>query len=114
MFEEEYILSLLKNCNKNDNKIQYINRKYHRYGTDKLSLCEYNYIRLLNNLPELDIQKLRNCIYENMISYTDIENHTKISRTMMCMILRGTRNSTILQIKKILKYLSNLNINFEW
>lgn len=112
MFDEEYIINLLQRCDFNDTKIAYMRRKYAKYGVDKFSLSEYNYIRAKNNLEILDIYKLRDCLYQNMVSYSDIQSHTKISRAMMCMILRGTRNCTIKQIKKILKYLDNLNIKF--
>lgn len=112
MFDNDYILSLLDKCNKNDKKIDYITRKIERHGTQYISFNEYNYLRQCNDLAILNIEKLKECLYENMISYSDLEKEIKISRPMICMILRGTRNSTLLQISKILTYLEKHNIKF--
>ncbi len=110
MFEEKYVLSLLKDIN--DNKEIYIRNKIKRRGVEHLSISELNYLRKKNNLELIDIDKLKLILHENMISYSDIEKATNISRPMMCMILRGTRNCTIAQLKKIYKYLDKQHIKY--
>lgn len=114
MIDNEYIEKLLNNC-KEDSKILYIKRKCKRHKTtDKLSLNEVNYVRKLNDLQELNINTLKNFLYENMVSYSTLNKHTGISRPMMCMILNGSRNCTIFQLNKIIKYLKDNNLNFDW
>ena len=110
MFEEDYIMSLFKD--ENDNKEKYIKNKIKRRGIGYLNISEVNYLRKKNNLTELSIIKLKDCLYENIISYSDIYKSTNISRPMMSMILRGTRNCTIKQINKILEYFKDNNIKF--
>ena len=118
MLEENYLLELIGqlpiNLIEEDKKINYIIRKIDYRGYDAINLSEINYIRNKLNLPELDINNLKDCLYNNMISYRDIRNATGISRSMMCMILRGTRNSTIKQINKVITYLKEQNIEFIW
>lgn len=113
MLDKEYILNLISKLPA-DNKLTYINKKIKYRGYEYLNLSEVNYIREKNNLETLDIRTLRDCLYNNCVSYRDIQQHTEISRAMMCMILRGTRNCSIKQINKIIKYLDEINIKFDW
>lgn len=106
---ERYIISLLSKDD-NDKKENYIKDKIKRRGVEHLSIKEVNYLRKKNNLAELKISKLRTILYENIISYSDLQKATGISRTMMSMILNGSRNCTIAQITKIYKYLKELKI----
>ena len=110
MFEEKYISSLF--LHDNDNKEEYIKRKIKRRGVEYLSINELNYLRKRNKLEEISIDRLKNILYENMISYSDIKSGTGISRSMMCMILRGNRNCTIKQLTKIYNYLDKLHIKY--
>ena len=111
MFEEDYILSLLKD--ESDNKEIYIRNKIKRRGVKYLSINELNYLRKKNNLKSIEINDLKNILYENMISYSDIKKATGISRSMMCMILRGNRNCTISQLEKIINYLTSQHIKID-
>lgn len=115
MLEENYILNLLEQVyDDKNNKLVYIKSKIKRRKWKSLTLNEYNYIRKLNGLPELDMMKVRNIIYEMVISYTDLYKETGISRTMMSMILRGTRNTTINALDKICNSISKRNKNFNF
>lgn len=111
IFDKEYIMSLV-NVNTEDKRIDYIKNKIKRRGVQYLSITELNYIRGLNNLELIDIEELKNILYENMVSYSDIFKNTGISRPMMCMILRGNRNCTINQLQKIYAYLDKLHIKY--
>lgn len=110
MLDESYVMSLL--LNDGDNKEEYIKKKIKRRGLEYLSINEVNYLRQRNKLELIDISNLKNILYENMISYSDLKKETGISRSMMCMILRGSRNCTITQLKKIYKYLDKLHIKY--
>ncbi len=110
MFDKEHIYSLY--LHDGDNKEEYIKRKVKRSGVEYLSISELNYLRSRNNLELIDIENLRKILYENMISYSDIQKATGISRSMMCMILRGNRNCTIKQLTTIYKYLDELKIKY--
>ena len=115
MLEENYVLNLLEQIyNENDDKLVYIKSKIKRRTWKYLTLNEYNYIRRLNDLEEIDISKVRNMIYEMMISYTDLYKETGISRSMMSMILRGTRNTTINALNKICEVIIRRNKNFKY
>ena len=115
MLEENYVLNLLEQIyNENDDKLVYIKSKIKRRTWKYLTLNEYNYIRRLNDLQEIDISKVRNMIYEMMISYTDLYKETGISRSMMSMILRGTRNTTINALNKICEVIKKRNKNFNY
>ena len=111
MFEEDFILSLIKD--NNDNKEEYIKNKIKRRGVKYLSINELNYLREKNNLSSINIGDLKKLLYENMISYSDIKKATGISRSMMCMILRGNRNCTISQLEKIINYLTSQHIKID-
>lgn len=115
MLEENYVLNLLEQIyNENDNKLVYIKSKIKRRKWKSLTLKEYNYIRKLNNLPEIKIEKIRNLIYEMVISYSDLNKETGISRAMLSMILRGTRNTTINSLEKICNSIKSRNKKFSF
>ena len=111
MLEEQDVKSLLKSIKKTDSKLSYIEAKIERKGIDHLSISELNYIRELNKLPKLSITKLRDLLYENYISYSDVKRETNISRSMLCMILRENRNCTIAKLKLIMNMINNRNNN---
>lgn len=108
MLDEEDIKSLI-NSIKENNKITYIKEKIKRKGTEYISINELNYIRELNDLPKLEINKLKDLLYEYYISYSDIQKETGISRSMLCMILRENRNCTIKKLKQLLEVINKRN-----
>ncbi len=110
ILDTNYISNLLEQVyNENDNKLKYIKDKSKRRGFEYLTLQEYNYIRTLNGLKSVSIKNVSNLLFELVITYSDIYNETKISRPMLSMILRGTRNTTIKALRKICICISNKN-----
>lgn len=105
-----YISNLLEQVyTDEDNKLKYIKDKSKRRGFEYLTLQEYNYIRTLNGLNSISIKNISNLLFELVITYSDIYKETKISRPMLSMILRGTRNTTIKALTKICICISNKN-----
>ena len=110
VLEDNYIVSLLETCyNENDSKLVYIKEKLKRRGVEYLTIMEYNYIRKKNDLPQISIQNIEKLLFETVITYTDINKATGISRPMLSMILRETRNTTVLALRKICNCISSKN-----
>lgn len=110
VLDSNYISSLFEEIySEEDNKLVYIRGKAKRRGFDHLTLNEYNYIRKKSQLPEISIKKINELIYENLITYTYMYKETGISRTMLSMVLRGTRNTTICALNKICNAISKKN-----
>src|SRR5574344_2917294 len=96
VLDSNYISNLLEQCyDENDPKLVYIKGKAKRRGFEHLTLSEYNYIRSKNNLPMISIKNIERILYETVITFSEINKETGISRTMLIMILRETRNTTI-------------------
>ncbi|MBP5407738.1 MAG: hypothetical protein J6Y42_01200 [Bacilli bacterium] len=111
MLDDNDIKSLIDSIEKDDNKLTYIKNKIERKGIEYLSLAELNYIRELNDLPKIEISKLKDLLYNYYISYSDIQKETGISRTMLCMVLRENRNCTIKKLKQLLEVINKINKN---
>ena len=110
VLETNYISNLLEQCyDENDTKLVYIKRR----GFEHLTLSEYNYIRSKNNLPMISIKNIERILYETVITFSEINKETGISRTMLSMILRETRNTTIQALIKICNAISNKNPNID-
>ena len=110
VLEDNYIVSLLETCyNENDTKLVYIKEKLKRRGVEYLTIMEYNYIRKKNDLPLISIKNIEKLLFETVITYTDINKATGISRPMLSMILRETRNTTVLALRKICNCISKKN-----
>lgn len=110
VLEDNYIVSLLETCyNENDTKLVYIKEKLKRRGVEYLTVMEYNYIRKKNDLPLISIKNIEKLLFETVITYTDINKATGISRPMLSMILRETRNTTVLALRKICNCISKKN-----
>ena len=109
-----YISNLLEKCyDEEDSKLVYIKEKAKRRGFEHLTLSEYNYIRSKNNLPMISIKNIERILYETVITFSEINKETGISRTMLSMILRETRNTTIQALTKICNAISNKNPNID-
>lgn len=114
VLETNYISNLLEQCyDENDKKLVYIKEKAKRRGLEHLTLSEYNYIRSKNNLPMISIKNIERILYETVITFSEINKETGISRTMLSMILRETRNTTIQVLIKICNVISNKNPNID-
>ena len=111
MLEDNEIKSLIDSIKEEDNKLTYIKNKIKRKGIEYLSLNELNYIRKINNLPKIEISKLKDLLYNYYISYSDIQKQTGISRPMLCMILRENRNCTIKKLRLLLEVINKINKN---
>lgn len=110
VLEDNYIISLLETVyDENDSKLVYVKEKLKRRGVEYLTLMEYNYIRKKNDLPQISIQNIEKLLFETVITYTDINKATGISRPMLSMILRETRNTTVLALRKICNCISSKN-----
>lgn len=110
IFDDNYIASLFEQIyNDNDNKLEYLRQKIKRRGIKYLSLNEYNYIREKNGLPKISILHINDLLFDNLITYSDLYKSTGISRSMMSMILRGTRNSSVKALLKICSCISEKN-----
>ena len=110
VLEDNYIVSLLETCyNENDTKLVYIKEKLKRRGVEYLTIMEYNYIRKKNDLPLISIKNIEKLLFETVITYTDINKATGISRPMLSMILRETRNTTVSALRKICNCISKKN-----
>ena len=84
-----YISNLLEKCyDEEDSKLVYIKEKAKRRGFEHLTLSEYNYIRSKNNLQTISIKNIEKILYETVITFSEINKETGISRTMLSMILR--------------------------
>ena len=109
-----YISNLLEKCyDEEDSKLVYIKEKAKRRGFEHLTLSEYNYIRSKNNLQMISIKNIEKILYETVITFSEINKETGISRTMLSMILRETRNTTIQALTKICNAISNKNPNID-
>ena len=114
VLDSNYISNLLEQCyDENDTKLVYIKGKAKRRGFEHLTLSEYNYIRSKNNLPMISIKNIERILYETVITFSEINKETGISRTMLSMILRETRNTTIQALTKICNAISNKNPNID-
>lgn len=114
ILEDEYISNLLEQVyDEEDSKLTYIKRKAKRRGFEFLTLNEYNYIRTKNSLQEISIKNVENLLFETVVTYSDINKATGISRPMLSMILRETRNTTIIALRKICKCISDKNPNID-
>ena len=114
VLDSNYISNLLEQCyDENDTKLVYIKEKAKRRGFEHLTLSEYNYIRAKNNLPMISIKNIERILYETVITFSEINKETGISRTMLSMILRETRNTTIQALTKICNAISNKNPNID-
>ena len=114
VLDSNYISNLLEQCyDENDTKLVYIKGKAKRRGFEHLTLSEYNYIRSKNNLPTISIKNIERILYETVITFSEINKETGISRTMLSMILRETRNTTIQALTKICNAISNKNPNID-
>lgn len=110
VLEDNYIISLLETVyDENDSKLVYVKEKLKRRGVEYLTLMEYNYIRKKNDLPQISIQNIEKLLFETVITYTDINKATGISRPMLSMILRETRNTTVSALRKICNCISSKN-----
>lgn len=114
VLDSNYISNLLEAIyNEKDNKLVYIKEKAKRRGFEHLTLSEYNYIRSKNNLPNISIKNIEKILYETVITFSEINKKTGISRTMLSMILRETRNTTIQALTKICNAISDKNPNID-
>ena len=114
VLDTNYISNLLEQCyDENDTKLVYIKGKAKRRGFEHLTLSEYNYIRSKNNLQMISIKNIEKILYETVITFSEINKETGISRTMLSMILRETRNTTIQALTKICNAISNKNPNID-
>ena len=114
ILDTNYISNLLEQIyNENDTKLVYIKEKAKRRGFEYLTLSEYNYIRSKNDLELISIKKIEKILFETVITFSDINKETGISRTMLSMILRETRNTTINALQKICNTISNKNPNID-
>lgn len=114
VLETNYISNLLEQVyDENDPKLVYIKQKAKRRGFEHLTLSEYNYIRSKNNLQMISIKNIERILYETVITFSEINKETGISRTMLSMILRETRNTTIQALIKICNAISNKNPNID-
>lgn len=110
ILEINYISNLLEKVyTEEDSKLVYIKEKAKRRGFEHLTLSEYNYIRAKNNLQKISIKNIEKILFETVITFSDINRETGISRTMLSMILRETRNTTISALTKICNCISNKN-----
>lgn len=110
ILEINYISNLLEKVYiEEDSKLVYIKEKAKRRGFEHLTLSEYNYIRAKNNLQKISIKNIEKILFETVITFSDINRETGISRTMLSMILRETRNTTISALTKICNCISNKN-----
>lgn len=110
VLESNYIANLLEKAyTENDNKLEYIKEKIKRRGIEYITLSEYNYIRSKNKLPLISLENINKLLFETVTTYTDINKATGISRPMLSMILRGTRNTTIKSLKKLCECISEKN-----
>lgn len=110
VLENNYIANLLEHVfDEKDTKLVYIKEKIKRRGIEYISLSEYNYIRKKNELPLISLKNINNLLFETVTTYTEINESTGISRPMLSMILRGTRNTTINSLKKICNCISKKN-----
>lgn len=114
VLDSNYISNLLEQIyTDEDPKLVYIKAKAKRRGFEHLTLSEYNYIRAKNNLPTISIKNIEKILYETVITFSEINKETGISRTMLSMILRETRNTTIKALIKICNAISNKNPNID-
>ena len=114
VLDTNYISNLLEKCyDEEDSKLVYIKEKAKRRGFEHLTLSEYNYIRSKNNLQMISIKNIEKILYETVITFSEINKETGISRTMLSMILRETRNTTIQALTKICNAISNKNPNID-
>ena len=114
VLDSDYISNLLEQVyNEKDPKLVYVKEKAKRRGFKYLTLSEYNYIRSKNNLPKISIKNVEKILYETVITFSEINKETGISRTMLSMILRETRNTTIQALIKICNAISNKNPNID-
>ena len=114
VLDTNYISNLLEKCyDEEDSKLVYIKEKAKRRGFEHLTLSEYNYIRSKNNLQMISIKNIEKILYETVITFSEINKETGISRTMLSMILRETRNTTIQSLTKICNAISNKNPNID-
>ena len=114
VLDTNYISNLLEKCyDERDSKLVYIKEKAKRRGFEHLTLSEYNYIRSKNNLQMISIKNIEKILYETVITFSEINKETGISRTMLSMILRETRNTTIQALTKICNAISNKNPNID-
>ena len=114
VLDSNYISNLLEKCyDESDSKLVYIKGKAKRRGFEHLTLSEYNYIRSKNNLQMISIKNIERILYETVITFSEINKETGISRTMLSMILRETRNTTIQALNKICNAISNKNPNID-
>lgn len=114
VLDTNYISNLLEKCyDEGDSKLVYIKEKAKRRGFEHLTLSEYNYIRSKNNLQMISIKNIEKILYETVITFSEINKETGISRTMLSMILRETRNTTIQALTKICNAISNKNPNID-
>lgn len=114
ILDSNYISNLLEKVyNEEDTKLVYIKAKAKRRGFDHLTLSEYNYIRTKNELDNISIKNVERILFETVITFSDINRETGISRTMLSMILRETRNTTISALRKICHCISNKNPNID-
>ena len=109
MLENDQLQSLVDNTKIENDKMIYIKNKIKRKGIEYLSINELNYIRELNDLPKIEIKKLKDILYNYYIPYSEINKETGISRTMLCMILRENRNCTIKKLKQLLEVINKKN-----
>ena len=114
VLDSDYISNLLEQVyNEKDPKLVYVKEKAKRRGFKYLTLSEYNYIRSKNNLPKISIKNVEKLLYETVITFSEINKETGIARTMLSMILRETRNTTIHALIKICNAISNKNPNID-
>lgn len=114
ILDTNYISSLLETIyTEEDNKLVYIKDKAKRRGFEHITLSEYNYIREKNKLEKISIKNIEKILFETVITFSDINKETGISRTMLSMILRETRNTSINALRKICNSISNKNPNID-
>lgn len=110
VLENNYISNLLEQIyDEKDTKLKYIHDKVKRRGIEYVTLSEYNYIRSKNDLPHISLKNINHLLFETVTTYTEINKETGISRAMLSMILRGTRNTTIKMLRKICNCISKKN-----
>lgn len=114
ILDTNYISNLLEQIyDDKDLKLVYIKGKAKRRGFGHLTLSEYNYIREKNNLEKISIRNIEKILFETVITFSEINKETGISRTMLSMILRETRNTTVNALTKICNCISNKNPNID-
>jgi hypothetical protein len=105
ILDTNYISNLLEQVyNENDTKLVYIKEKAKRRGFEYLTLSEYNYVRSKNDLQLISIKKIEKILFETVITFSDINKETGISRITLYDLYYKNKGSKKWNIKQIEEY----------